>query len=106
MADGAVVAKRNLIKIKRSRAARLHDAAADHVHPAVRLRLRQRHRHRAVNYREFLIAGSSPRRWCSERPFTGAGIADDMQKGIIDRFRSLPMRRSAVLIGDRRATSV
>ena len=31
--------------------------------------------------------------------FTGAGMADDIQKGIIDRFRSLPMARSAVLIG-------
>ena len=30
---------------------------------------------------------------------TGAGMADDMQKGIIDRFRSLPMSRSAVLVG-------
>jgi ABC-type multidrug transport system permease subunit len=30
---------------------------------------------------------------------TGAGLADDMQKGIIDRFRSLPMSRSAVLLG-------
>jgi ABC-2 type transport system permease protein len=31
--------------------------------------------------------------------FTGVGLADDMTKGIIDRFRSLPMARSAVLIG-------
>src|ERR687897_946383 len=30
---------------------------------------------------------------------TGAGLADDMQKGIIDRFRSLPMSRSAVVFG-------
>ena len=30
---------------------------------------------------------------------TGAGMADDMQKGIIDRFRSLPMSPSAVLVG-------
>ena len=30
---------------------------------------------------------------------TGAGLADDIQKGIIDRFRSLPMSRSAVLVG-------
>jgi len=30
---------------------------------------------------------------------TGAGMADDIKKGIIDRFRSLPMSRSAVLIG-------
>ena len=31
--------------------------------------------------------------------FTGAGLAEDMTKGIIDRFRSLPMARSAVLLG-------
>jgi ABC transporter DrrB family efflux protein len=30
---------------------------------------------------------------------TGSGLADDIQKGIIDRFRSLPMARSAVLVG-------
>ena len=30
---------------------------------------------------------------------TGAGLADDVQKGIIDRFRSLPMSPSAVLAG-------
>jgi ABC-2 type transport system permease protein len=31
--------------------------------------------------------------------YTGAGLAEDMTKGIIDRFRSLPMSRSAVLAG-------
>lgn len=31
--------------------------------------------------------------------FTSAGIADDMQKGIIDCFRSLPMSRSSELLG-------
>jgi ABC-2 type transport system permease protein len=30
---------------------------------------------------------------------TGTGLADDVQKGIIDRFRSLPMAPSAVLTG-------
>jgi ABC transporter DrrB family efflux protein len=30
---------------------------------------------------------------------TGIGLAEDMQKGIIDRFRSLPMSSSAVLTG-------
>jgi ABC-2 type transport system permease protein len=30
---------------------------------------------------------------------TAVGLADDLQKGIIDRFRSLPMARSAVLVG-------
>lgn len=30
---------------------------------------------------------------------TGVGLANDMEKGIIDRFRSLPMSRSAVVVG-------
>src|SRR4051812_25927145 len=30
---------------------------------------------------------------------TGVGLAEDLQKGLIDRFRSLPIARSAVLIG-------
>lgn len=30
---------------------------------------------------------------------TGVGLADDMNKGIIDRFRSLPMSRAAVMGG-------
>ncbi|HEX2701773.1 MAG TPA: ABC transporter permease [Acidimicrobiales bacterium] len=30
---------------------------------------------------------------------TGVGLADDLQKGLIERFRSLPMARSAVLGG-------
>jgi ABC transporter DrrB family efflux protein len=30
---------------------------------------------------------------------TGVGLAEDLQKGLIERFRSLPMARSAVLIG-------
>jgi ABC-2 type transport system permease protein/oleandomycin transport system permease protein len=30
---------------------------------------------------------------------TAVGLADDLQKGLIDRFRSLPMARSAVLVG-------
>jgi ABC-2 type transport system permease protein len=34
---------------------------------------------------------------------TAIGLAEDMKKGLIDRFRSLPMARSAVLVG--RSTS-
>jgi ABC transporter DrrB family efflux protein len=30
---------------------------------------------------------------------TGVGLADDVHQGLIDRFRSLPMARSAVLVG-------
>jgi len=51
------------------------------------------------NYREFLIAGIFAQTVVFGATFTGAGLAEDMQKGIIDRFRSLPMSRSAVLVG-------
>ena len=37
---------------------------------------------------------------------TGVGIADDLQKGVIDRYRSLPMARSAVLAGRVIATTL
>ena len=36
----------------------------------------------------------------------GASLADDLQKGLIDRFRSLPMARSAVLAGRTAADTV
>ncbi len=52
-----------------------------------------------VSYREFLMAGIFAQTVVFGATFTGAGMADDMQKGIIDRFRSLPMTRSSVLIG-------
>lgn len=52
-----------------------------------------------VGYREFLIAGIFAQTVVFGATFTGAGLAEDMQKGIIDRFRSLPMSQAAVLVG-------
>jgi ABC-2 type transport system permease protein/oleandomycin transport system permease protein len=37
---------------------------------------------------------------------TGVGLAEDVQKGLIDRFKSLPMARSAVLAGRTAADTV
>lgn len=51
------------------------------------------------SYREFMIGGAFAMTLTFGSTFTGAGLADDMQKGIIDRFRSLPMSRSAVVFG-------
>lgn len=30
---------------------------------------------------------------------TGVGLSEDLKKGIVDRLRSLPIARSAVLVG-------
>ena len=51
------------------------------------------------NYREFLMPGIFAQTIAFGCATTAIGIADDMAKGIIDRFRSLPMSRSAVLLG-------
>ena len=51
------------------------------------------------SYREFLVAGAFAMSLSFGATFTGAGLAEDMQKGIINRFRSLPMSRSAVVLG-------
>ena len=53
----------------------------------------------AVDYKEWLICGIFAQTVVFGATFTGAGLAEDMQKGIIDRFRSLPMSSSAVLVG-------
>jgi ABC transporter DrrB family efflux protein len=51
------------------------------------------------SYTEFLIPGIFVQTVVFGATFTGVGLADDMQKGIINRFRSLPMSRSAVVVG-------
>ncbi|MGA0064506.1 MAG: ABC transporter permease [Ilumatobacteraceae bacterium] len=51
------------------------------------------------NYREFLIAGIFAQTVVFGATFTGSGLAEDLQKGLINRFRSLPMSRAAVVTG-------
>ena len=53
----------------------------------------------ASGYREFLMAGIFAQTVTFATAGAGAGIADDMHKGLVDRFRSLPMARGAVLTG-------
>ncbi|MFH0522040.1 ABC transporter permease [Streptomyces sp. M41] len=53
----------------------------------------------AVDYKNFLMAGIFAQTVTFATASSGAGIADDMHKGLIDRFRSLPMARGAVLTG-------
>ncbi|MDQ3987317.1 MAG: ABC transporter permease [Actinomycetota bacterium] len=100
LADGAVVAKRNLIKIKRVPEVLIWTTMS----PIMFVLLfayvfGSSIEIPGVNYREYLIAGIFAQTVIFGSTFTGAGLAEDMTKGIIDRFRSLPMARSAVLVG-------
>ncbi|MFF2657741.1 ABC transporter permease [Kitasatospora sp. NPDC058032] len=50
-------------------------------------------------YIQFLMAGIFAQTVTFAVAGASAGIAEDMSKGLVDRFRSLPMARSAVLVG-------
>jgi ABC-2 type transport system permease protein len=101
LSDGAVVAKRNLIKIKRVPDLLVFSTMS----PIMFILLFAYIFGSAINpgqgigYREFLIPGIFVQTVIFGSTITGAGLAEDIQKGIIDRFRSLPMSRSAVLVG-------
>ena len=98
--DGLVVAKRNLIKIKRVPDLLVFTT----LQPIMFVLLFVSVFGGAIavkgsNYNEFLIAGIFAQTVIFGSVITGAGLAEDIQKGIIDRFRSLPMSPSAVLFG-------
>jgi ABC transporter DrrB family efflux protein len=52
-----------------------------------------------IRYVDFLMAGIFVQTVTFGSMNTGIGLADDLQKGLVERFRSLPMARSAVLAG-------
>lgn len=52
-----------------------------------------------TNYINYLIPGIIVQAVIFGSVQTGVGLAEDLSRGLIDRFRSLPMARSAVLAG-------
>ena len=98
--DGVVVAKRNLIKVKRVPDLLVFSTLS----PIMFVLLFAYVFGSAIpvpglNYREFLMAGIFAQTVVFGSTITGASLAEDLQKGVIDRFRSLPMSQSAVLVG-------
>lgn len=51
------------------------------------------------DYREYIMAGIFIQVMVSGMVTTATGFSDDLKNGLVDRFRSLPMSRSAVLVG-------
>jgi ABC-2 type transport system permease protein/oleandomycin transport system permease protein len=54
---------------------------------------------RAVSYIDYLLPGILVQSVTFRASMTAIGLSDDLKLGVIDRFRSMPMARSAVLIG-------
>jgi len=98
--DGWVVTKRNLIKIKRIPDLLIFST----IQPIMFVLLFAYVFGGAiqvpgVNYREYLMPGIFVQTVAFGSALTAVGLADDLQKGIVDRFRALPMSRAAVLVG-------
>jgi ABC transporter DrrB family efflux protein len=52
-----------------------------------------------VSYIDFLLPGIFVQSVAFRATQTAVGLSEDLERGVIDRFRSMPMARSAVLIG-------
>jgi ABC transporter DrrB family efflux protein len=98
--DGWVVAKRDLLKIPRVPEALFFSI----IQPIIFVLLFAFVFGGAIpvpggDYREFLMAGIFAQTIGFNGAATTVGLAEDLTKGILDRFRSLPMASSAVLLG-------
>ncbi len=98
--DGWTVTKRNLTKIKRSPDMLVFAV----IQPIMFVLLFSQVYGGAIqvqgtDYTQFLMAGIFAQTVVFGSTFSGSAMAQDLKEGIIDRFRSLPMSGSAVLIG-------
>ena len=102
LADGLIVAERNLIAIARVPVSVVFEL----VQPIMFVLLFRfiyenafRQIPADIDYVQFLLPGIFVQNAIFGSTSTAIGIAEDLKKGLIDRFRSLPMARSAVLVG-------
>ena len=100
LGDGLTITRRNLIKVKR-----VPDLIVFATLSPIMFVLLFRYVFGSaipvpgIDYASFLLPGILAQTVVFGSTITGSSIAEDLQKGLIDRFRSLPMARSAVLVG-------
>lgn len=96
--DGAVIARRNLIGLRRTPGALVTGIAQ----PILFVLIIGYVFGGALGgpaYREFLIGGILAQTLTFNSSFTAVYLAKDLQSGLIDRFRALPMSRVGVILG-------
>jgi ABC-2 type transport system permease protein len=100
LVDGITITRRNLVKVKRVPDLLVFSTISPIMFILLFAYVFGGSIHNTgVSYHEYLIPGVFVQTVIFGSTFTGMGMAEDMQKGIIDRFRSLPMAQSAVLVG-------
>jgi ABC-2 type transport system permease protein len=100
--DGIIVARRNLVTLTRVPTVFIFEL----VQPIMFVLLfvfiyanQLAHLPPGLTYVQFLMPGIFVQNALFGSTSTAIGFADDLKAGIVDRFRSLPMARSAVLVG-------
>jgi ABC-2 type transport system permease protein len=100
VSDGATITRRNLIKVRR-----VPDLLVFATLSPIMFVLLFRYVFGSaipipgIDYASFLLPGILAQTVIFGSTITGFSLAEDLQKGLIDRFRSLPMARSAVVVG-------
>ncbi|WP_010202480.1 ABC transporter permease [Salinibacterium sp. PAMC 21357] len=98
--DGWITTRRNLIKIKR-----VPDILVFTTLQPIMFVLLFTYVYAGVidipgsSYKEFIMAGIFAQTVVFGSTYSGSAMAQDLKDGIIDRFRTLPMSPSAVLVG-------
>jgi ABC-2 type transport system permease protein len=101
-ADGMVVMRRNLLQILRIPTALVFELAQPIMFVLLFTIVFARNIANlppGFTYVMFLMPGIFVQNAIFGSTTTAIGLAEDMKKGLVDRFRSLPMARSAVLVG-------
>jgi len=100
LTDGWITTRRNLIKIKR-----VPDILVFTTLQPIMFVLLFSYVYEGVidipgsSYKEFIMAGIFAQTVVFGSTYSGSAMAQDLKDGIIDRFRTLPMSPSAVLVG-------
>ena len=101
LADGFVVAWRNLVGISRVPTVLVFELVQP-IMFVLLFRFVYENAFRDIpggDYVQFLMPGIFVQNAIFGSTATAIGLAEDLKKGLLDRFRSLPMARSAVLVG-------
>lgn len=96
--DGGIIARRNILGVSRTPGALVTGVAQPIIFVLI-LAFVFGGALGGDDYREFLIGGILAQTLTFNSSFTAVYLAKDLQTGLIDRFRALPMSRVGVILG-------
>jgi ABC transporter DrrB family efflux protein len=99
LGDGLVILRRNLIRFRRQPEMLIGYTVQPIMFVLLFVYVFGGSIQTGMDYEDFLIPGIVVQNITFGGALTAVGLVEDLHKGLVDRFRSLPMARSAVLFG-------